>query len=437
MLFILTLVLPASTVYADSAAFVYQLRLTDQDGREIYNPRTLDSGDTLHVEIELTRTDSREPFYDAYGMEFRLESRGLDYNYDGASFRSGSSVTRQVFDSGDSVGFAFYDMELKGEQVSSPVLAGSWSYQVTDPGIINITVPVALLYLTGSSDAVVPVGNARLFLDPDGGEIIGEDVSGEYPSGTAVILPDAKFGDHVFQGWSMEPALYQPGDEFTVTGVVTLKAQWGGLERNRQVTFDPNGGSFTEDDPSGMYADGEQVSVPDAQREGYNLKGWKLGEELYHTGDIYTVNNSVVFFADWHPVAAHGDGTDGGGSGPAFILICIGLLLVLLLLLILGRYVRYSLLDGGVRLSYRDRKKAGYVQVYLNLEGKEYFLVQSGLVEAGKILSHIDGTSVLDGLKKGFYKGHLHITYTDGSDPRDIKVCIHALKKELNKDRES
>ena len=65
------------------AEFTYELFLTDTNGYSVTNPRTLGAGDKLMVEIRLTRSGYKSPSYDSYGIEFRLLTRGLAYNYDG------------------------------------------------------------------------------------------------------------------------------------------------------------------------------------------------------------------------------------------------------------------------------------------------------------------------------------------------------------------
>ena len=77
------------------AVFTYALFLTDQNGVPVSNPRTLKPGDTINVEIRLTREDIHDPSYDSYGIEFRLQTRGLTFNYDGVSLRGGTEVRLQ------------------------------------------------------------------------------------------------------------------------------------------------------------------------------------------------------------------------------------------------------------------------------------------------------------------------------------------------------
>ena len=440
------------SAYADKADFEYKLTLTDQDGREVINPRDLAAGSTLTVEIELTRKDTNAASYETYGMEFRLMSRGLEYNNDGASFRNGTPVKLLQYDSGDSVGFAYYDMEQKGERIANPVLAGRWSYTVTDPSAVNITVPVALLYIVNDSESYEPVGNARLFLDPNGGKIIGEDVSGEYPSGTIVTLPDAEFAEYVFLGWSDGVQLYPAGHNFTVSGVVTLVAQWEGLVRDRQVIFDAQGGQIDGEDPSGMYADGEVVTMPPVAKEGYNFLGWQMGGKLYQVGEEYTVDNSVVFIAQWEKIevptetpgpddSRQGE-EDGEGWGRYPILALIVLALVglgwwLLIILWARRWVKYSLVNGDVALSHKEKEHNVQVEVILFTEDEngnkiEYHLNKSHVVEAKHRLRFIHGqleAYPIVPVKKGRYKGKLIMT--DGLWRNEEKVRIKVLDREL------
>lgn len=445
--------------HADKADFEYKLILTDGDGRTVSNPRSLHEGETLNIEIELTRTDTNAASYETYGLEFRLMSRGLSYNNDGACFRNGTPVKLLQYDSGDSVGFAYYDMEQKGERIANPVLAGKWSYTVTNPSAINITVPVALMYIVNDSESYEPIGNAHLFLEPNGGEIVGKDVSGEYRSGTIVTLPDAEFADYVFLGWSDGVMLYPAGSNYTVSGIVTLTAQWEGLVRDRQIIFDPQGGTIEGEDPSGMYADGEVIVLPEASKDGYKLSGWKLGEELYKPGEEYTVDNSVVFIAQWTPYDELEEGetprspwfvTESGEPDVPHILetILAGLGLCglgwWLILLWLRRWIKYSLKSGDVALSYKEKDHDFQVEVVLFTEdqdGKdvEYHLNKSGTVEAKHRLRFIKGQIAIYPIvpvEAGRYKGKLIVTSPDGSVTEEkarIKVLDRELRERKNK----
>lgn len=417
------------------AEFTYELFLTDTNGYSVTNPRTLGAGDKLMVEIRLTRSGYKSPSYDSYGIEFRLLTRGLAYNYDGISLRSGTDVREQVYADGNSVGFAWYDMQQQGESINNPVLAASWSYTVEDPAMVNITVPVALIYITGKDEGYIAQGPAILYLDPNGGRIIGKDVSGTYTSGDTVILPDAQLGDAVFLGWSDGAKLYPAGSEYTVSGIVTLVAQWGQLNRNRYLTLDPNGGQLLGADISGYYADGEIVTLPEVAREGCRFLGWHDGTALYDANADYTVFNTVTITAQWEPLTGEEPGPDTPERGDIWIWILLGLGIFwwLILLLWLRRWVKYSLANGDVALNYRNGDSPVHVSVILIHEDKEYFLAKSSTVKEKRRLRYITnmGRYPIAEIETGKYKGKLVIT--DGTKVTEKKCRIKVLNKELKR----
>ena len=421
----------------DGAEFTYELFLTDQNGMSVYNPRTLSAGDTLYVEIRLTRNDFTESSYDSFGIEFRLLTRGLSYNNDGTTLRNGTQVRKATYMDGDSVGFAWYDMAQQGEPFANPVLAATWSYTVSDPSMVNITVPVALIYITGNDQEHVPVGTARLFLDINGGRFLGEDVSGEYISGTAVTLPDAEFGEYIFEGWSDGVHLYPAGSKYIVSGIVTLTAQWADLVRDRYVSFLVNGGEFVDADPTGSYADGEVIIIPEATREGYRLTGWSDGVNTYAPGEEYIVTNTVNLTAQWEPVEDDPDADEPGGSGSVTGYLLIGGLggllgWFLLLLLWKRRWVKYSLVNGDVKLRYKNGEQEVRIAVVLiDDEDKQHPLVKSGTIRAKRKLRYIRnmGRFPIAPIEPGKYKGKLIIR--EGETVTVKKCRIKALDKEF------
>lgn len=417
------------------AEFTYELFLTDTNGYSVTNPRTLGAGDRLSVEIRLTRSGYKSPSYESYGIEFRLLTRGLSYNYDGISLRSGTDVREQVYADGNSVGFAWYDMQQQGESINNPVLAASWSYTVADPAMVNITVPVALIYITGQEEGYVAQGPAILYLDPNGGKIIGKDVSGTYTSGDVVTLPDAKLGDAVFLGWSDGAKVYPAGSQYTVSGIVTLVAQWGQLDRNRYLTLDPNGGTLLTPDISGYYADGEIVILPEVTREGYRFLGWHDGTALYEAGAEYTVFNTVTITAQWEALTGEEPGPEEPAKGGCWIWILIGFGIFwwLILLLWLRRWVKYSLVNGDVALNYRNGEGSVRVSVILLDGDQEHFLAKSSTVKEKRRLRYITnmGRFPIAEIETGRYKGKLVIT--DGTKVTEKKCRIKVLDRELKR----
>lgn len=101
--------------------------------------------------------------------------------------------------------------------------------------------------------------------------------------------------------------------------------------------------------------------------------------------------------------------------------------------------------DGGILLAYRDRYRDSLVEVWLTRKddygedagiasGEEVLLGRSDSVPKGEKLDHINGVYIVLGLEKGFYKGRLHISYPDGTEPKDRGVHIHVKKKEYNQE---
>ena len=427
--------IPAS---AEQVNFEYKLKIIDQNGAEVTNPRTLAIGSTLNIQVEIVRNDIKDNSYTLYGLEFRLRTRGLEYNNDGVSFRGKTSVTKQVFVEGDSVGFAYYDLQRKGEKVGNPMSGGSWSYTVTDPKSVNILVPVALMYEPSSEEGHPIVGEAYFYLDPNGGEIVGTDVSGKYVSGTKVTIPGAKREGYVFKGWSDGVKLYPEGSTFTVSGIVTLTAEWDEPERSRYVVFDPNGGEFAGEDPTGMYANGEVLHFPELKRDGYRVKEWNDGVKSYKPDEDYTVYNSVIIKASWEEYTPEPPGPEPGpGTSNWWIWLLVGIGALALvggiwwfIIFWKRKWVKYSLVNGDISLSFKDKKHTVKVAVVLyDDDDKKYLLGNSHLVEAGKRLRFIKGDGSVADIEKGRYKGMLVVAgenYTDS-----FKCRIKALDREI------
>ena len=455
-----------------NADFTYELFLTDKNGMSITNPRKLAAGDTIFVEIRLTREGYKNPSYKSYGIEFRLMTRGLTFNYDGTTLRSGTDVREMRYSDGNSVGFAWYDMQQEGESINNPVLASSWSYTVDDPKMVNITVPVALIYITGEKEGYVPVGNATLYLDPDGGKMIGKDVSGTYPSGTKVILPNMEMGDWVFAGWTDGAKIYPAGTAYYVSGIVTLTPVWEELERNRHLLLDSKGGELLGEDISGYYADGQIVTLPDVQREGFAFLGWTDGVETYGAGDEYTVYNTVTISALWEakteepavPGETEGTGDDiggnEGGSGKECLLcgkraalvfglcwLCLLILVVILSLIGIVAYLlyllwkrsffKYSLANGDLALDYRNGDRTVQVTAVLMDQGRKYPLAKRSDVQPQEHLQYIENAGQLPvaEVKPGRYEGKLIITY---GRTQEIRKCrIEVTESELKENQQN
>ena len=296
---------------ATDPTFEYDLLLTDAAGAEIQGLSRLTDGDTVHVKIVLRRTDI-EGDYNAYAVEFKLTTAGLDYQNDGQSFRGPGAVTHNVFGDTDVVGITYYDMSEVGETVSNPLEVCSWSYQVRDTAAMSLNVTTAIIFAAEGSG--MPSGKAVLELDPNGGSIVGADVGGEYDRGAVVTLPDAEREGQTFLGWSDGEHVYPAGSEYKVQETrVTLVAQWA--VEQAAVTLDSSGGTIPAgEDPSGTYDVGTVIVLPTPTREGYDFQGWSDGVDTYGTGN-YTVNGPVTLTAKWRQQETPGPGPIPG-PGP-------------------------------------------------------------------------------------------------------------------------
>lgn len=452
---VLLISLAPTALAAETPVLSYELQLTDGSGMLVENPRALSNGDTLNIEIVLRRTDENGP-YDLYGIEFRLHTIGLEYNNDGTTLQSGTEVREENYSDGKYVGFAWYDMQQVGETTNNPVLAGKWSYTVTDASKVNIRVPVALVYVRNHTEGVTATGPAtiQLELNLGGGELIGPDISGKYVSGTVVTLPDAQREGYVFLGWSDGLTVYPAGSEFIVSGIVTLEAIWEVPERNRHITLDPNGGEIVGEDVTGYYADGMLVTLPDAQCEGYIFKGWFDGASTYEAGAAYEVYNSVILLAQWEAVEiteptepGMPDADEGAciicGRKPtvcALISLCWICLLIILLILIgilllillwKHRYIKYSLQNGDIQMNYKNGKHKVLVEVVLINENRKHSLNQSDVVTPKthlRFIKNLDRPIIQ--VKPGKYQGQLIIIRGRVAEVR--KCRIMAVDKELN-----
>ena len=291
------------------AAFEYQLQLTNDAGEtvSVNELNALPAGTRVHLNLHLERTDVGEGTYGIYGIEFQVRTNGLTYNNDGVCFHPGAEVTIAHYLSGDVVGFAYIDMDQRETLINNPEDIGQWTYTVSDTSSARMLIDVALVYVTGSFTPGVITTTYELKLNPSGGAIVGEDVSGVYPSGTVVTLPGAEREGYRFDGWSDGAEVFAADTDFTMNRNAVLTAQWTRLVT---LTLDPNGGTL-EGDTIISSEPGATVTLPTPVRDGYTFQGWSDGENVYPAGD-YTVPGDVTLTAQWKLNEA----TDEPGPGP-------------------------------------------------------------------------------------------------------------------------
>jgi uncharacterized repeat protein (TIGR02543 family) len=124
------------------------------------------------------------------------------------------------------------------------------------------------------------------------------------PTALTISLPDLTRAGFSPNGWysaAVGGSKYgNAGDSYTVTGDVTMYAQWTALARYT-VTIDPNGAARTPA-PVTEYV-GTSITLPSLSRTGYTFNGWysdaQDGTKYGNAGDSYTISGNVTMHALW------------------------------------------------------------------------------------------------------------------------------------------
>ena len=171
--------------------------------------------------------------------------------------------------------------------------------------------------------------------DPNGGT--GGTTDADITSGTQyTVKSDTDVGvtrtGFTFAGWNTAAngsgTTYQAGNDLTVTGDVTLYAQWTPLP-TFSVTYSPNGGTGGTTDAD--ITSGTQYTVKSdtdvgVTRTGYTFASWNTAANgsgtTYQAGNNLTVTADVTLYAQWTPLPTFsvtynpnggtGGTTDGG-----------------------------------------------------------------------------------------------------------------------------
>lgn len=154
---------------------------------------------------------------------------------------------------------------------------------------------------------------ATITFDADGGEMEGGDITAK--TGDTITLPACTKEGYEFAGWyDNDTCAGNAGDEYTVTGDVTLKAHYEKkAETAYLITFDPNGGIKAEPIRA---AKGEKITLPGTEKNGYIFLGWyteKTGGILLGiAGDGLEVTKDMTVYALWEKENAG----ESGGKEP-------------------------------------------------------------------------------------------------------------------------
>ena len=154
-------------------------------------------------------------------------------------------------------------------------------------------------------------------------------------SSSAITLPNGtgltKSG-FTFNGWNTNSSgtgtIYQPGESYTVTGNITLYANWVSAGVTYTVNFNANGGSGSVP-PAQTANAGSSIILPNESglsKSGYTFGGWNTNTmgtgTNYKAGDSYTVTGNVTLYAKWDTAASTSytvtyNANGGSGTVPA------------------------------------------------------------------------------------------------------------------------
>jgi uncharacterized repeat protein (TIGR02543 family) len=202
-------------------------------------------------------------------------------------------------------------------------------------------------YYGKNGENYIIIGNATLYakwyliddtntytitFDPQGGNL--NTIARIEPAGTVITLPTPTRGSDTFNGWYSSSSggvrFGGGGDSYTVTGNITLYAQWTTLSESEfTITFDSQGGSDVSP-ISAMY--GTQITLPTPVRNGYLFNGWfggiSSGVKYGDGGGNHLVIGDVTMYARWSQIVVGGNDTESGKdttiNGIACVLVKAG-----------------------------------------------------------------------------------------------------------------
>ena len=147
---------------------------------------------------------------------------------------------------------------------------------------------------------------ATITFDADGGKMEGGDITAKV--GDTITLPVCTKDGYEFIGWyDNETCAGQAGEDYTVTGDVTLKARYEKKETPEErpeavITFDADGGKMEGGDVTAKV--GDTITFPACTKDGYEFIGWYDNDTCAgQAGEDYTVTGDVVLKARYEKKA--------------------------------------------------------------------------------------------------------------------------------------
>lgn len=123
----------------------------------------------------------------------------------------------------------------------------------------------------------------------------------------AVKATDITRTGYTFVGWKSDQdhAIYQPGDNYTMTAAATtFEAQWAAIDKYT-VTYDKGIGTGSVPSSESNKMEGDEITAANASGlvlDGYNFVGWKRSDngEIVNAGDVFNMPAcNLTLTAQW------------------------------------------------------------------------------------------------------------------------------------------
>jgi len=139
---------------------------------------------------------------------------------------------------------------------------------------------------------------------PEGGGIVKRDPDREkYQNGMTVTLTAEPSDNHEFEGWSDESKSESTVLIVTITGNITINANFRPIRHTLEVYSNPAAGGTVKRDPdSTSYALGTKVTVVAAPNNGYAFIGWSGVSTSEKDTISVTMDNNMTLTANFVPV---------------------------------------------------------------------------------------------------------------------------------------
>ena len=130
-------------------------------------------------------------------------------------------------------------------------------------------------------------------------------------NGTQITFPANGFtapANKQFKNWLIGSTTYNVGATYTVTGNVTIRANWEYIKRT--ITFNANGGSGTMS--AVQVNSGSNYTLPSCSftaPTNKKFKAWQIGSTEYAAGDSVTVTSDITVTALWKDKPASAEWT--------------------------------------------------------------------------------------------------------------------------------